>query len=125
MKYPESSDQDEGEIYLRLSAHRAMLGAVFPKLRSVSVEYRGFEIACRFILDVKPTEEEHELLSVAATEIVADYTSPYIISEEFLVMSYPEDMNFLRHLIYLRYETSLPENFFKASVRLLRRCARP
>jgi hypothetical protein len=98
-----ATDDPHG-IGLRLSAQRALVGNVPGSLRSVSVEYRGTDIACRFIFDGEPSEEDQELLTCAATEIIADFKEPYTISEEYLAVPCPGEMTYLRHVVFKRHE---------------------
>jgi hypothetical protein len=101
----ESAPPDDPQaMRLRLSAQRALLGNIPANLRCVSLEYRGTEIACRFVFHAVPSEEEKELLSGAATEIISDYSGPFTISEEYLAVPCPQALPFLRHLVYLRNE---------------------
>lgn len=99
-----SPTHDDYGVALRLSSQRALLGNVPVSLRCVSVEYRGTEIACRFVFDGEPDEEERGLLGCAATEIIADYPEPYTLSEEYLAIPSPADVPYLRHIIFMRYE---------------------
>jgi len=94
----------ELEQKLKLSAQRALLGCIPTSLRSASFEYKGTEIACRFIFNGTVSYADKELLSCAATEIIADYSSPYTISEEYLDVSCPGEMEYLTFLVFLRYE---------------------
>lgn len=50
------------------------------------------------------TEEEKGILSIAGTEIIADYPAPWTIREEALVIPEGEEMNHLSELIFLRHE---------------------
>lgn len=43
-------------------------------------------------------------MSVAATEIIADFRAPYTIEEEYLSIKVPNTMNHLKYLAYLRHE---------------------
>jgi len=95
---------DEYGISLRLSVQRALLGHIPPSLRSVSVEYRGTEIAAYFVFDGEPSDDDKELLSCAASELISDYSDPYILKEEYLAISYPAAIPFLRHTVFKRYE---------------------
>jgi hypothetical protein len=104
MAYPADPKDDENAIGLRLSAQRALWGNVPTTLRAASVEYRGTTVACRFIFDGAPSEDHRELLSCAATEILADHREPYTLDEEYLDVPYPAEMEHLRYLVYLRYE---------------------
>lgn len=99
---PESSDP--AGISLRLSAQRALWGNVPASLRAVSVEYRAFTIHCRFVFDTTVADQDRELLSDAATEIIADFPAPYMIDVEFLVLPPPQQMVHLQHLVFLRAE---------------------
>ena len=58
----------------------------------------------RCIFDGVPSEDEWELLSCAATEIIASFSDPYMIEEEYIHLSYPETMSHLNHLVFLRFE---------------------
>lgn len=92
------------DVKLCLSVQRALWGLIPPSLRAVSVAHDGHIIAFRCIFDGFPSEDDRELLSMAATEIIADFDAPYLIDEEYLAIPYPQPMEHLRYLIYLRYE---------------------
>lgn len=94
----------EIEIDVRLSAQRALLGAIPTSLRAVSVEVTGQTVRVRSIFDEGCTEDDKEMLSVAGTEIIADYLAPFTIDEEFLIIAMPQPMHHLTHLVYLRHE---------------------
>ncbi len=104
MSESDRSKIDEFGIDLRLSSQRALLGNIPTTLRSASVEYRDTEIACRFVFDGEPSEYDRELLSCAASEIIADYNDPYTISEEYLAVQYPSEMKYLQHIVFARHE---------------------
>ncbi len=97
--------EDPYGIDLRLSAQRALLSNIPKTLRAASLEYRGTDIACRFIFDGEPTDYDRDLLSCAAAEIIADYNEPYTISEEYLAMPCPVEITHLHHIVFLRDET--------------------
>jgi hypothetical protein len=96
-------------IEIRLSVQRALLGAVPPSLRAVSIDADDLKIYYRCIFDSETTEKEKELLSVAASEVIADF-SAYSIEEEYLVIPKSEKMNHLNHLVFLRNEHRNTEN---------------
>ena len=104
MSESDALGHDEKGILLRLSAQRALLGNIPPSLRCASVEYRGTDIACRFVFDGEPAEDDKELLSCAATEIIADYSEPFTISEEYLAIRQPAEAPYLRHIVFRRHE---------------------
>ena len=92
-------------IEIKLSAQRSLLGHVPASLRAVSVDADGSKIYYRCIFDGKPTEDEWELLSIAATEMIADFPEPYTIEEEYLHIPYPSMMEHLKHVVFLRHES--------------------
>jgi hypothetical protein len=102
-----SAQDTDVAITLRLSAQRALLGQVPPVLRALSVAAAEHCIHFRCYFDGPTSDHDKELLSEAATEIIADFSAPWAISEEYLELPYPEPMRHLEHLIYLRHE-SLP-----------------
>ena len=57
---------------LRLSAQRALLGAVYPEVRLVKVKQTGSAIVMTSIIEAF-SEECVDALSVAAAEIIADF----------------------------------------------------
>ena len=92
------------DVQLRLIAQRSLWGLVPSSLRAASVSYDAHIIAFRCIFDGPPSEDDWELLSIAATEIIADFDAPYTIDDQYLAIPYPQPMEHLRYLIYLRYE---------------------
>ncbi|WP_024873624.1 hypothetical protein [Tolumonas lignilytica] len=95
---------DKQDILLRLNAQRALLGNIPASLRCVSVEYNSTEIMCSFVFDGIPSADDKELLSHAATEIIADYPDVYTINEVYLSIPYPKNMPYLRNIVFMRYE---------------------
>ncbi len=99
----------EEDKNLILSSLRAIRGEVTPSLRSVSVELRGKIIVWQCLFDSDATEEDFELMSVACTEVVADYDWSYGLEEIIKYVPAPESMTQLKNLIYLRHE----QNYYK------------
>jgi hypothetical protein len=58
---------------LRLSAQRALLGAITPEIRLIKVRKDGAQITFTTIIAQPLGEEAEEALSIAATEIAADF----------------------------------------------------
>jgi hypothetical protein len=104
MEEPDSSYATD--TYIRMSAQGALLGQIPASLRAVSVDVdkANSKVLLRCIFDGAPTEDDWELLSVAATEIIADFSAPFTIEEEYLETKYPNEMKHLKHLVYLRHE---------------------
>lgn len=91
-------------VDLRLSAQRALWGAIPPSLRAVSLELRGDVIHFRAVFQPGASDDDRELLSVAATEVLADFSAPITIVEEFLESAAPARPESLRYLVFLRAE---------------------
>lgn len=91
-------------VNLLLSAQRALLGQIPPSLRAVSVDVDSRKVYFRCVFDGEPEEDEWELLSCAASKIIADFSDPFVIVEEYWRTPRPERMEHLRHLVYLRHE---------------------
>jgi hypothetical protein len=89
---------------IRLSAQRALWGCVPCSLRAFSVEVSPMLVRTRSIFDETATDEDKELLSEAATKIIADFAAPFRIEEDFLVVPKGREMKHLSMLIFLRYE---------------------
>lgn len=58
---------------LRLSAQRALLGAIHPEVRLIKVKRSGSSITVTSVLDTLGNEECVEALSIAAAEIITDF----------------------------------------------------
>ena len=70
---------------LRLSAQRALLGAIHPVIRRVKVKRDGSNIVLTAVASAPLSDLECEALSIAATEIVADFPGSSV--EERLIIS--------------------------------------
>ncbi|MEM1380358.1 MAG: hypothetical protein AAGH41_07020 [Pseudomonadota bacterium] len=70
---------------LRLSAMRAFLGQITPTMRRISCWMDGSEITVSVVMDREPTEKEIDRISVAATEIIADYPQATNVHERITV----------------------------------------
>ena len=92
------------ETDIRLSAQRSLWGCVPKSLRAYSATINNKIVFVRAIFDEHVTDKDKELLSEAAAEIIADYTAPYTIEEECLVIPTGKNMEHLPSLIFLRYE---------------------
>ncbi len=104
---PSTSDADVATT-VRLSAQRALLAQVPASLRAVSVATSAYEVRFRCFFDTSASDTDRELLSDAATEIIADFSAPWTISEEYLTVPAPEPMQHLEHLVFMRHEWATP-----------------
>jgi hypothetical protein len=91
------------DISLTLSAVRALLGNVTPPLHSASVEWKENTIIWKCVFDSTATEDDYELMSIAAAEIISDFPDAEL-KEIYLTVTPPEIVEPLEHLIYQRYE---------------------
>lgn len=102
--------KDQLGVDLRLSAQRALWGHVPRSLRAVSLEMRGTTIAFRAVFEPGARDADRELLSVAATEVIADFAAPTTIEEEFLEVAPPNMPAHLQYLVFLRSEPPFNED---------------
>ncbi|QMU29767.1 hypothetical protein [Adhaeribacter radiodurans] len=95
--------KSEVDIKLVLSGVRALLGNVPISLRSVSIELINGKVIWKCALDNNATEEDYELLSIAAGEVIADFPD-YGLEEIIENIPYPDKPIHLRNLIFQRNE---------------------
>ncbi|HEX4301813.1 MAG TPA: hypothetical protein VHZ78_03415 [Rhizomicrobium sp.] len=74
---------------LRLSALRAFLGRIHPGMRLIKIKAVDHEIVVSIIMDEEPSEAVREDVSDAATEIIADFSAPFVVREHFEVSTRP------------------------------------
>ena len=79
---------DAFNVKLRLSAQRALLGAITPQVRLVKVVKDGAQINFTVIAAATLDEAAATALSIAATEIIADFND-CTINENMIVDSGP------------------------------------
>ncbi|MGJ8674261.1 hypothetical protein [Rubritalea sp.] len=95
---------------IQMSAMRSLLGNVTPTLRSASIEVSETTIFWRCIYDNTATKDDLELAQIAGTEIIADFPSPWDIDEDIRIKPFPDSLDNLKHMIYLRLEPKTPLN---------------
>ncbi|GAA0338175.1 hypothetical protein GCM10008967_30570 [Bacillus carboniphilus] len=69
---------------LLLSLHRALFSAIPKKLKGLRVKEINNLLIWQAFFDTEPTEEEKEVLSVACTEVIADFPNINKVEEEYL-----------------------------------------
>ena len=94
--------------HLILSCVRALQGEVTSSLRSVSAEFRYGKIIWQCVFDSEATDDDFDLVSSAAGEVIADFND-YGLEEIIIKVAFPEKMKNLDNLIYLRHEN----NYYK------------
>ena len=76
---PRTPTDDPNLKYLRLSAQRALLGNIGIHVRAVAVSYRGQTIVFDGLMEPEASDQEREDLEDAATDLIADYPSPWVL----------------------------------------------
>jgi hypothetical protein len=89
---------------LLLSVQRALLGAVPPELRGVTVAWEGAIIRLRFYLDGPVSDEDRDAMQVVGSEVIADFPDATRIEEEILRRDAPQPMECLEAWAYYRRE---------------------
>jgi len=94
-------------IELLLSLQRGLFGEVHPQLRQASIEADEKEkvIRLRFEYDGTPEAVVRESCSCAATEVIADFTSPWRLDEQHLPVPFPGKLSPLQYVAYRRAES--------------------
>ena len=84
---------------------RALWLVPTPNLRAVAVSWDDHWLRPRFVYAAAPSDEERELASVAATEMVADFVA-HKIDEQLETLTSPLPLNLREgeEWVYLRYE---------------------
>jgi hypothetical protein len=99
---------EENDIYayVMLSAQRALLGAITPKIMLISVEWSNLEnFKLRVHYDSQPSAEDIEDMEVVSTEIIADVPFKHADPVEIIVPGEPSrEVQALKHLVYCRKE---------------------
>ena len=93
----------EEDILLVLSGLRALCGNITPPFRSVSVELKKDTIILKCVFDTNATEDDFELASIIATEIIADFPN-YNIEEITITIPQPISAELLKNILYCRHE---------------------
>ena len=72
----------DSELHCRVlrSVVTALLGAVTPNLRAVTVHYDETSLTLEAFYDLPPSEDEQEAISIAETEVIADFPEEHSIS---------------------------------------------
>jgi hypothetical protein len=56
------------------------------------------------VFDSDATDDDFELAQVAGTEIIAEFSAPIMIEDEIVTTPFPQKLEHLQHLVYLRHE---------------------
>jgi len=77
------------DVGLRISAQSAFLGLIHPEMRLIKIKCIERVIHLTVVFSSQPTEKAIEDVSVAATEIIADFPDAKKISENIIVSDGP------------------------------------
>jgi hypothetical protein len=104
-----AEDRSPMVVQLRLAAQRALLGAVTPNLRGVTVGWESGATRLRFYFDGPISAEDEAQARHVGAVLVTDYWygSPGALQEEVLRLDAPQPMERLAAWAYLRKETDL------------------
>ena len=93
-----------GLPYARLSIQKALLGAVTPSLRAVTIDLdeNTKKLFVSFFYDGEISDEFFDLASVAITEI--DLPEYELLDDQIIRLDYPAKIPFKGQLVYLRKE---------------------
>jgi hypothetical protein len=93
-------------LMLLLSLQRALLGEVHPELRQASIEadQSSQTVRLRFEYDGTPSDTVKESCSCAATEVIADFPTPWQLDEQHISVPAPAPLGPLAHVAYRRAE---------------------
>ena len=89
---------------LLLSLHRALFGAIPKNLKGLKVKLINDMLIWQAFFDTAPTEEEKEVLSVACTEVIADFPNINKVEEEYLFHPEPLKNIALKEWAFVRWE---------------------
>lgn len=92
---------------LLLSAMRSLWGNLTPNVRKVSVKHDHNLITIFFYYNSEASEMEKDLSEDAASEIIADFPEPYVVSCEIHTVKFPKKIQESGYLIYSRYENNV------------------
>ncbi|MCY8222971.1 hypothetical protein ACG2QI_11595 [Bacillus sp. GM2] len=92
---------------LIISCHYALLGAIPYKLRGLAVKLENETLYWKGYFNGEPTDDEKEMLSVACTEVLADFPLIKDCEEEYINHKFPLKMDKLQFWAFLRWEDNL------------------
>ncbi len=100
-------DSDIDIAYALLATQRALLGAVTPNLRAVTIDLQsnGKSGKICFYYDGKISEDDYDLATCAITEITAAFPIGYNFEENIERLDSPTKIQDEGRLAYLRKET--------------------
>lgn len=94
------------ETYGLLSAINALLGAVTPNLRAVTMEISVPEkiVKASFFYDGRISDEDFDTANCALTEIISDFPPDYKLEDRIERLDYPTKIPVVGRLVFQRKE---------------------
>jgi hypothetical protein len=89
---------------LIISYHSSLLGAIPNKLRGLTVKIENETLYWKAYFDGEPTEEEKEILSIACTEVIANFPIIKVVKEEYINHKLPLKKEMMEFWAFLRWE---------------------
>jgi len=101
-----TADQDEQELRMTLLLYlqRALLGAISPALRGVTVGWHDKVVSVICYFHGSATEEDREAMDDVHTEMLADLYPEYNVELEVVQIDQPRVMPMLKVWAYRRRE---------------------
>ena len=93
------------DISLILSGVKALIGEITSCIRAISIEVDNSKIRFKCVFDETANDEDYELMSAAATEIIADFPG-YDLEEIFIEIVEPNKIEPLKNVLYQRHESN-------------------
>ena len=88
----------EPNIPLMLSGQRALFKGIAKNTKAVYAKIENDLLIWKVYFDEEPTEFEKEMLSIAATEIIADFPDIKRCNEQYI--THPSPINFQKEIYY-------------------------
>ena len=85
-------------IELLLSAQRALFRSIPKNTKAIFTKIENNHLIWKVFFDKEPTENEKNILSIAATEIIADFPEINSCKEEYIY--HPSPINFKNEVYY-------------------------
>lgn len=98
------SNIDNRQCEVLLSLQRALLGAISPAIRAVTVRFDESSIYFEVFVHGEISDEVREAMSEVETEVMADFSSVERVSHALVRLDPPELIPKDRHWVYFRRE---------------------
>jgi len=95
---------------LLFSLHRALFATIPKNLKGLRVKMINNLLIWQAFFDTEPTEEEKKVLSVACTEVIADFPNINKVEEEYLYHPTPLKNTTLEEWAFVRWEAKTEQD---------------